>query len=487
MPIRLCQKCGLKVLIDESQAGTNPFYCQRCTTAMKGQEGSGGGAPAPMPTLKNPTPSPVIGSKSEPAAPSVGAAKPATVRVLCPYCKASFNGRVPQKPARGSCPVCQKELILLPNGDIKPSAGFDLTTWQGEQASGTAPAAPSVSEPAAEVPVKESNTRLLVKKYAANPPAAAKLDPSRAAQKAPSETEAAEEPAALPGWLDDGGASKSAPVKPQPETDTGLDAIDEKPEPEEISEDLKEPPPPPPPPPPPSVRARAPVAAKMPTISPGRPPAVVAPPPPPPPEPEVDLLPPEPPPPPPPPPPPAPRPMRGPSGERRAPAPPPEPVGAASETGGGKVFFALILALLPLAACAGLFASPGVLKNDLVQKFAPRFSKGLLVLNQKMFPPPPPPSAPPPPPPPMKEDPKEEPPKADPEQQKKDGDKISNLFAEIKRGERDLKQSSVAATPEQQRDLDKVRAALEEKKARYAQMRETYHRMYGSDYDPEKQ
>ena len=29
MPIRLCQKCGLKVLIDESQAGTNPFYQPR--------------------------------------------------------------------------------------------------------------------------------------------------------------------------------------------------------------------------------------------------------------------------------------------------------------------------------------------------------------------------------------------------------------------------------------------------------------------------
>ena len=55
MPIRLCQKCGLKVLIDESQAGTNPFYCQRCTTAMKGQENASAVAPA----IKNPTPSPV--------------------------------------------------------------------------------------------------------------------------------------------------------------------------------------------------------------------------------------------------------------------------------------------------------------------------------------------------------------------------------------------------------------------------------------------
>jgi hypothetical protein len=118
---------------------------------------------------------------------------------------------------------------------------------------------------------------------------------------------------------------------------------------------------------------------------------------------------------------------------------------------------------------------------------APRFSKGLLVLHTKMFPPPPPRVEAPPPPPPPPEPPKEEAPKADPLQQKKDGDKISNLFAEIKRGERDLKQSSVAATPEQQKDLDKVRTALEDKKSRYSQMRETYHKMYGTDYDPEKQ
>ena len=150
MPIRLCQKCGLKVLIDESQAGTNPFYCQRCTTAMKGQEN----APAP----KNPTPSPVV-SRAEPAAAAGGgAAKAATVRVLCPYCKASFNGRVPQKPARGSCPVCQKELILLPNGDIKPAAGFDLGSYSeaGAGKGGDAPAPALLDTP------KETGTRLLV-------------------------------------------------------------------------------------------------------------------------------------------------------------------------------------------------------------------------------------------------------------------------------------------------------------------------------------
>jgi hypothetical protein len=223
------------------------------------------------------------------------------------------------------------------------------------------------------------------------------------------------------------------------------------------------------------------MGAKMPSVMSGRPPASL-PPPPPPEEQEVDLLPPDPPPPP-----PGPRQARGPSGERRAPVPAPEPVHSGAETSSGKVFFALILALLPLAAAAGLLASPDILKNDLIKKLAPRFSKGLQVLHTKMFPPIVEKPAPPPPPPPPPEPPKEEAPKADPLQQKKDGDKISNLFAEIKRGERDLKQSSVAATPEQQKDLDKVRAALEEKKTRYADLRSTYQKMYGTDYDPEKQ
>src|SRR5881394_3364876 len=236
MPIRLCQKCGLKVLIDESQAGTNPFYCQRCTTAMKGQENA---APAP----RNPTPSPVA-SRSE-AASSAGAAKSATVRVLCPYCKASFNGRVPQKPARGSCPVCQKELILLPNGDIKPAAGFDLGQYQNE---GPAPKSP---EPAVAAPgpeIKESGTRLLVKKYAAEAPAAAPRASAKGAgsMTPPSETDSAEEPAALPGWLDDS-AQGGAPVRPQPDTDMAIDVVGQQEEAVDAAEEVKlddDPPPP---------------------------------------------------------------------------------------------------------------------------------------------------------------------------------------------------------------------------------------------------
>lgn len=484
MPIRLCQKCGLKVLIDESQAGTNPFYCQRCTTAMKGQENAP--APGPITPVKNPTPSPVMSGRSDPAAPSVGAAKPATVRVLCPYCKASFNGRVPQKPARGSCPVCQKELILLPNGDIKPAAGFDLGNWQGGEPAAAAKAVEP--DPVPEAP-KESGTRLLVKKYAAESP---KPEPARPAARrdapvtAASETDVSEEAGALPGWLDDGAGG--APVKPQPETDMNLDAV--APKTDDLDDrTIKHEDPPPPPPPPPAPRARVPVGAKMPTISPGKPPQVVAPPPPPPPapepEPEVDLLP-E----------PAPAPRKATarigSGERRAPAPPPpQPVGAEpGETGAGKFILAVILALLPVAAGAGLLTQQKELaKNDLVKKLGTRLVAGLAKIDQKLFPPPPPPKPveekkvePPPPPPP------EEPPKADPEQQKKEEIAMSSLYTQIIREERDLKSNLVGAPAEEKQRLQStVGKDIEAKKARLKQQQETYRKMYGKDYDPSKE
>jgi hypothetical protein len=478
MPIRLCQKCGLKVLIDESQAGTNPFYCQRCTTAMKGQEG----AAAPV-SAKNPTPSPVVSAgRSDPAAPSVpSAAKSATVRVLCPYCKASFNGRVPQKPARGSCPVCQKELILLPNGDIKPAAGFDLGQYQNEGAAAKAP------EPAAAAPeVKESGTRLLVKKYAAEAPAAAA---PRAAARAPepmtpsAETDSAEEPAALPGWLDDS-AQGGAPVRPVPETDMAIDVVEppkrDEPadEPEEVK--LDDEPPPPPPPPPSSLRARSPVVAKQPTMSSGKPPTAIVPPPE---QPEPELLPEEPA--------PKPRPLSGriPSGERKSPAPAPVAVAAnPGETGGGKVFLALILVLLPVGACAGLLSSPQALKNDLVKKIGARFVTGFAKLDQKLFPPPPPPKPVIEEKKPEPEPVKEEPPKPDANQQKKDEAAISTLYTQIIREQRDLKSNLVAATPDQKERLQNtVGKDIEAKKEKLKQAQEMYRRMYGKDYDPSKE
>lgn len=132
MPIRHCQKCGLKVLIDESQTAANPFYCQRCAVASSAPE------PAPAPPVTEPPPldeAPTVRPEAAapPPPPPPAGARGGPVKVLCPYCKASFSGRLPSKPAKGACPVCQKELVLLPDGKIRPAANFDLAKWQKEQ------------------------------------------------------------------------------------------------------------------------------------------------------------------------------------------------------------------------------------------------------------------------------------------------------------------------------------------------------------------
>src|SRR6185436_14141111 len=442
------------------------------------------------PSPKNPTPSPVM-SRAD-AASSPGAAKPATVRVLSSYCKASFNGRVPQKPARGSCPVCQKELILLPNGDIKPAAGFDLGTYQNEGPG--AKGGGDAAEPAVPEMPKESGTRLLVKKYAADPGAAKAMEPpapaARPAARRPdpldtpspvaasAETESSDESNPLPGWLDDtkGSGGSDDMVKPQPDTDMAIDVV--QPTTSDADDRTIKVEDEPAPRPPSGVRARPPIAAKMPSVSPGRPPtAVSAPPPPEDPQPDVDLLPPDPP--------KKPAGRFGSSGTRRspvgaAPAPVSSSIGA-EETSGGRVFVALILALLPIAACAGLLTSRDKLKHELIAKAGARFVKGFQVLHNRMFPPPPPPK-------PVIEEkktepepPKEEPPKPDPDQQKKDEAAISTLYTQIIREQRDLKQNLVAASPEQKAQLEQVQRDLEAKRSKLKEKQDLYRKMYGKD------
>jgi hypothetical protein len=155
MPIRHCQKCGLKVLIDESQTTANPFYCQRCAATAKAGGGGGGGGSAKAPPAD---PIPMVSKRDSapmPAAPAAsgggGGGKGGPVKVLCPYCKASFSGRLPAKPAKGACPVCQKELVLLPDGKIKPAATFDLGKWQKEQDMQRGGGDPAVAEQARAV------------------------------------------------------------------------------------------------------------------------------------------------------------------------------------------------------------------------------------------------------------------------------------------------------------------------------------------------
>src|SRR5205085_601066 len=140
----------------------------------------------------------------------------------------------------------------------------------------------------------------------------------------------------------------------------------------------------------------------------------------------------------------------------------PAAVGAdPGETGGGKVFLALILALLPIGVCAGLLNQrPMLAKNELVKKIGARFMAGFAKLDQKLFPPPPPPKPVLEEKKPEPEPPKEEPPKPDPDQQKKDEAAMSTLYTQIVREQRDLKSNLVGADETQKARLEPIRKDL---------------------------
>ncbi|HEX7896303.1 MAG TPA: hypothetical protein VF950_00890 [Planctomycetota bacterium] len=456
MPIRHCQKCSLKVLIDESQAGVSPFYCQRCTAALKSD--GGGAEPAPSPAARRAS-SPRLTPVPAPAAVAVAAppsAGKSTVKVFCPYCKASFNGKIPSKPARGSCPLCQKDLILLPNGDIKPAADFDLAKWQAEGSGGQAKE-------------KESGTVALVKKFAASSSstsdsaeAGVKIIEDKASPSPAEETQSPEEGVELPSWLDESDRMKrksSEPVLPPPDTDEAvpvrLEDL-ENAEPAEPEPDLLPEPPPAKrsgsipkvsPPPIPAKTATQPVqtaTASVPAV--GKKAA-----------------------------------LRREKTERRA-----APAGdvATTTSGPGKFMLSLLLTALPVAACPILLSSKEKMESFLGPMGA-RFVKGFKELDTRLFPvevekPKPPPPKP-------REPEPEAPAKPTAEDQRNMEDEINKRWMEYKREERTVKQLSVGANPEQKAEIEKAQAELKTKHAHIDQLRATYKKLFGKDHDPTKE
>ena len=473
MPIRHCQKCGLKVLIDDSQSAINPFYCQRCTTAMKNS-----GEEAPVAAAA---------SAPAPAARQSASAveKPATVKVLCPYCKASFNGRVPQKPARGACPVCQKELILLPTGGIRAAAGFDATQWQAEQA-------------AAASSTKESGTKTLVKKYAAEP-AAAKSDPGtrvltppepvpEPAAAAPAETETADTdsgPGGLPSWLDDNQAPPAAEPAEKTEPDLapasagggGEEGFAGQAELPSWLDDSQAPKPAEPEPVAADAGAYDPTIRVQPDEASQRtpPPKAAAsrkaatPPPPPPPAPTG-------------------KPARSAVVRKGAAARRTgrhaQPQAAAKATGLGTVLLAYLLLVTPIVACPFLLKQKDTFAHAALDKLGARFQRGFNRIYDKWFKPAPPTPAPKP----VAPKPVEKKtilPTA--EEKERDKDTIIKAWTELRLAERTVKQTSVGATPAQKADIEKAKAKVDALRKKYEDAREYYRKIHKEEYDPAQQ
>jgi hypothetical protein len=450
MPIRHCQKCSLKVLIDDSQANVSPFYCQRCTAALKPDDG-----PASVPTppaavsrrASSPNLTPVPATAAVAVANPPASAKTSTVKVFCPYCKASFNGRIPSKPARGSCPLCQKDLILLPTGDIRPAADFDLAQWQAEQASGGRKSA------------KESGTMAIVKKYAADPHATSNkadagkkvLEQKSEAPPAPvpaEETHIAEEGVELPAWLDDE-SKRIAQKSPSPTAEPAAEA--DVADPVRL-EDLD---------PVPTSSSPAPKRSPSPRPSTAHVPVVEAQ---------------------------AAGPKRG-TGrrertERRVAEGAAAVVGAPQ--GAGKFMLALLLTVLPLGACPILLSSKEKLESTFFISLGARFTRGFRVLEGKLFPVEE--AAPPPKPMPKAPEPEAEAPaKLTADDQRQMEEEINKRWMEYKREDRTFTSRSTGATAAEKAEFKEAETRIKGMKAKVDELRANYRKHFGKDYDPTQQ
>ncbi|HLG41769.1 MAG TPA: hypothetical protein VI643_00285 [Planctomycetota bacterium] len=124
MPIRHCQLCGIKVIVDEDKASVFPFYCDLCSTKTQM-----GGAAVPEPGRSNPPtpPPPSVEAPSFPSttplssAPADEEAKP----LSCPSCSAGLPLMAGSKPIKSRCPGCAAEVAVLPTGEVKLIEGED--------------------------------------------------------------------------------------------------------------------------------------------------------------------------------------------------------------------------------------------------------------------------------------------------------------------------------------------------------------------------
>lgn len=471
MPIRLCQKCGLKVLVDESQTASATFYCQRCTIALKNQQAQA----APAAPAESPPP----------ASPIAPPPKPATVRVLCPYCKASFNGRVPQRPARGACPVCQKDLILLPTGEIRPAAGFDLAKWQQEQKR-----APTRTSPAPAPPQPEG-TQVLINKFSAptaRTPRSESEEPAIQGEFPQPEPEPIRVPAdedesspaggpsaELPSWLDEPSASSRAPKAEVPpprveEPEPAPAASREAPAP---APELRNPEPPagdaapqiriapelevPPAPGPIEAPSPEPVLAEPPAPPPA-PPKVTA--------------------------------SRRTTGRRAAPAPAADRGAAPAPARGGaagKAVAAYVLLTCPPALLAVLLW-PGTSfgNGEWAEKLGTRFRKGFSTIRERLSPAQAPAPAPPPGPKPAPAAAEEKPRPTEEDRQRAQAE-IIKLWDEVRFANQKIRQLSVGATAEQKTAIDEARRDLKVKEERLNARIALYKEIYGEEFDPRRQ
>jgi len=158
---RLSAEMRVEGLIDESHAGRIRSNCQALPRPLRARKRRAAAGPI---TSRQATDAvrPSWAVRAEPRLrASLGDAR--DVRVLCPYCKASFKRRVP-RTLRG-LPARSVKGLSFSQGDLKPSGRLRLNNWSRISRANPPRGVIRFSELRPRYSGQESNTRRLVKKY----------------------------------------------------------------------------------------------------------------------------------------------------------------------------------------------------------------------------------------------------------------------------------------------------------------------------------
>lgn len=175
MPIRHCQLCGIKVIVDEDKASVFPFYCDLCQTktSMKSAPpqpeiptGDEMGMPmdpsfddltSPPPSVPPPPPppsAPRITTSRQPVVP------PPAPQVKCPVCLGEIPVTPASRPIKSRCPICNADLAIYPDGSVKSANEAELLKYAKTQEINVRPPTEDLKTKIREMIQEEQKTRM---------------------------------------------------------------------------------------------------------------------------------------------------------------------------------------------------------------------------------------------------------------------------------------------------------------------------------------
>lgn len=178
MPIRHCQNCGIKIIVDDDKATVFPFYCDLCHTksAIVSSVKTGGEPLQAVETKVDPT-------KSE---------------SVCPNCNLILTIKVAEKPIKSRCPECSKDILLLPNGSVRLIEDPDILKFAKRADIKSGSSQTLKPNPKPQVPTSTPKGTPVAKKTDEAPKIAVKMPDSKVVTKQPQPAKPAPTPKPMP-------------------------------------------------------------------------------------------------------------------------------------------------------------------------------------------------------------------------------------------------------------------------------------------------